>query len=59
MEGHCIKCREMIEMEDPRKLIMKDGKRWIKGACPKCGTAVWKRLEGEDAHDLVYAYHLG
>jgi hypothetical protein len=58
MEAYCIKCRKMTEMGDARKLTMKDGKMWIRGYCPQCGAAVWKRVESEDAPYPVSAFHL-
>lgn len=58
MKGLCIKCRDVVEMEYPRNVKMKDGKRWIRGECPHCSTSVWKRMEDTEASNLVYAFHL-
>ncbi len=59
MNGYCIKCRGEREINDPKKIIAKDGKRWMKGYCPDCGMAVWKRLPRQvDDLDLLVVYHL-
>ena len=59
MNGYCIKCHDEREIEDPKKIIAKDRKRWLKGLCPECGTVIWHRLPSEQRDlDLVVAYHL-
>ncbi|MCJ2562647.1 MAG: DUF5679 domain-containing protein [Candidatus Thermoplasmatota archaeon] len=42
VEAYCVKCRKKIEMKDPTKITMKNGKPATKGSCPKCGTKVFR-----------------
>ncbi|MCJ2512195.1 MAG: DUF5679 domain-containing protein [Candidatus Thermoplasmatota archaeon] len=42
VEAYCVKCRKKIEMKDPNKITMKNGKPATKGSCPKCGTKVFR-----------------
>lgn len=42
VKGYCVKCREMVDINDSEKIIMKNDRHAIKGKCPKCGTAVFK-----------------
>jgi hypothetical protein len=32
----------MVEMRNPQKITMKNGKPAMKGVCPKCGTSVFR-----------------
>jgi DNA-directed RNA polymerase subunit RPC12/RpoP len=41
-EGYCMKCRKKVEIKDAKKITMKNGKPAIQGACPKCGTKVFR-----------------
>jgi hypothetical protein len=42
MQGYCLKCREQREMKDPQAITMKNGKPATQGACPVCGTKIFK-----------------
>jgi Zn finger protein HypA/HybF involved in hydrogenase expression len=42
VQAYCVKCRKKVEMKDPKKITMKNGKPAMKGTCPKCGTKVFK-----------------
>jgi hypothetical protein len=42
MEAYCLKCRERRDMKDPRAITMKNGKPATEGACPVCGTRMFK-----------------
>jgi hypothetical protein len=41
-EGYCMKCRTKVEIKDAKKITMKNGKPATQGACPKCGTKVFR-----------------
>ncbi len=41
-EARCMKCKEQVEIKDPKDVIMKNGMKAIKGVCPKCGTKVFR-----------------
>ena len=36
-EAYCVKDKMKVEMTDPVKTTMKNGKPATKGQCPKCG----------------------
>ncbi len=40
VSGRCMKCKEQVEMSNPKEQISKNGMKMMKGACPKCGTKV-------------------
>ncbi len=42
MQAFCMKCRTKIEIKDPKSITMKNGKPATQGACPKCGTKVFR-----------------
>ena len=42
MEGYCVKCRAKKEMRDARAITMKNGKPATQGACPTCGTKMFR-----------------
>ena len=42
MEGYCVKCRKMVEMQDAKQKTAKNGRKMLQGVCPKCGTKVTK-----------------
>lgn len=42
MEGYCVKCKAKKEMKDAKAVTMKNGKPATKGACPDCGTTMFK-----------------
>jgi len=42
VEAYCMKCKKKVEMKDPKKITMKNGKPAMTGTCPKCGTKVFK-----------------
>ena len=42
MQGYCLKCREQREMKDAQPITMKNGKAATQGACPTCGTKIFK-----------------
>ena len=42
VEAYCVKCREKREMNDPKKIVMKNGKPATQGICPKCGTKLFR-----------------
>ncbi len=37
-----MKCKKKVEIKDPQKMVMKNGKPATKGICSKCGTKVFK-----------------
>ena len=46
-EGYCVKCKSKVRVSGGEEVVkeVKGGKRkFAKGKCPHCGTAVWKVL---------------
>jgi len=41
-EAYCMKCRKKVEIKNPEKTTMKNGRPATKGTCPVCGTKVFK-----------------
>ncbi len=39
-EARCMKCEEMIEIENPEVFEMSDGSYGTRGNCPNCGSKV-------------------
>ena len=42
MTAYCVKCRKKVEMKNPKRVTMKNGKLATKGTCPNCGTSVFR-----------------
>lgn len=49
VEAYCVRCREMVEMEDPEPVWTRRGMPATRGECPTCGGAVF-RMGRTDAH---------
>jgi hypothetical protein len=42
VDGYCMKDRKMVGMVNPQPITMRNGKPATVGACPQCGTKVYK-----------------
>ena len=42
MEAYCFKCRTKREVSNPEPVTLKNGRPATQGACPVCGTKVFK-----------------
>jgi len=42
MQAYCMKCRTKREMKDAKAITMKNGKPATQGACPVCGTKMFR-----------------
>jgi hypothetical protein len=42
VSGYCVKCRTKREMQNPQKIIMKNGRPATQGTCPVCGTKMFR-----------------
>ena len=40
--AYCVKCREKVEISNPEKITMKNGRPATAGTCPTCGTGVFR-----------------
>ena len=41
-QAYCVRDKMKVEMKDPVKVTMKNGKPAWKGTCPKCGNSVFR-----------------
>jgi hypothetical protein len=41
-EAYCVKDKMKVEVVNPQRITMKNGKPAIQGTCPKCGGKVFK-----------------
>jgi hypothetical protein len=41
-QAYCVKDKEMVEIQQPQQITMKNGKPAVKGTCPKCGNSVFR-----------------
>jgi len=39
-EGYCVKDKKMVEIKNPQKITMKNGRPATQGTCPSCGGKV-------------------
>ena len=46
-EGYCVKCKASKEIAEGVEVVMKNGRKAIKGKCPVCGTVMFKILGGK------------
>ncbi len=44
VEAYCVKCRAKREIKNPQEVVLKNGRKAIKGVCPVCGTTLYKIL---------------
>lgn len=42
VQAYCVKCRKMVEIENPTIVITSNGRRAVKGKCPYCGTTLYR-----------------
>jgi Zn finger protein HypA/HybF involved in hydrogenase expression len=46
-EGYCVKCKASKEIAETVEVVMKNGRKAIKGKCPTCNTVMFKILGGK------------
>ncbi len=44
VEARCMKCKENVQVNNGKEVTMKNGRKALKGECPKCGTNVFRIL---------------
>ncbi len=40
-QAYCVKCKAKKEMNEPKQVTMKNGRKAMKGKCPSCGTSMF------------------
>jgi DNA-directed RNA polymerase subunit RPC12/RpoP len=46
MQAYCMKCRKKVEVKNPQAVTLKNGRPATQGACPSCGTKVFRIGKG-------------
>ena len=46
MQAYCVKCKAKKEMNDAKKVTLKNGRNAMKGKCPDCGTSLFRIVKG-------------
>ena len=46
MQAYCLKCRTKRDMRDPQPVTLKNGRPATQGACPVCGTKMYRIGKG-------------
>jgi hypothetical protein len=41
-QAYCVRCKKKVEIKDPQKVRLKNGKPATKGLCPNCSTSVFR-----------------
>jgi uncharacterized protein DUF5679 len=41
-EAYCVRDKQKVEIQNPQRITMKNGKPAIKGTCPICGNSVFR-----------------
>ena len=49
VQAYCVKCKANKPMADGVEAVLKNGRKAIKGKCPKCGTGMFKMIAGQGA----------
>ncbi len=42
VQAYCVKDKKKVEIQNPKKVILKNKRPAIKGTCPKCGGPVFR-----------------
>jgi hypothetical protein len=42
VQAYCVKCRQKVEIKNPERTTLKNGKPATKGVCPGCGMKVFR-----------------
>jgi DNA-directed RNA polymerase subunit RPC12/RpoP len=40
--AYCMKCRKKVEMRNPSRVTLKNGRPAMQGVCPVCSTKVFR-----------------
>lgn len=44
MEAYCVKCKSKKDMADGKEVVLKNGRKAMKGKCKDCGTSLFRIL---------------
>ncbi len=46
MQAYCFKCRKKVDIKNPQRTTLKNGRPATRGVCPGCGTKVFRIGQG-------------
>jgi pimeloyl-ACP methyl ester carboxylesterase len=46
VEAYCVKCKLKRTMQDPRRIVTKNGRNALEGTCPICNTRLFRFVSG-------------
>jgi len=46
VQAYCFKCRKKVDIKNPERITLKNGRPATKGVCPGCGTKVFRIGQG-------------
>ncbi len=46
MQAYCLKCRTKRDMRNPQPVTLENGRPATQGACPVCGTKMYRIGKG-------------
>ena len=52
-QAYCVKCRKMVEVKDPKRIVFSNGRPAITGICPISNTKVYRIVKWQD--DPIHA----
>jgi DNA-directed RNA polymerase subunit RPC12/RpoP len=41
-QAYCVKCKKKVEVQNAKKITMKNKRPAVQGVCPNCGTKVFR-----------------
>lgn len=44
---YCVKCRTMVMITAPKRIVMKSSRHALQGKCPHCSTSTFKITKAE------------
>jgi DNA-directed RNA polymerase subunit RPC12/RpoP len=45
-QAYCFKCRRKVEIKNPQRVALRNGRPATQGVCPACGTKVFRIGQG-------------
>lgn len=45
---YCVKCRTMVTITAPKKVVMKSSRHALQGKCPHCSVSTYKIITKQD-----------
>jgi pimeloyl-ACP methyl ester carboxylesterase len=45
-EAYCVRCKQKRTMQDPHKIVTKNGRSALEGTCPVCSTRLFRFIKG-------------